>query len=556
MSVISLQNGNGEGNIHYEFDPSQKPLGEGGMGRVFRGIQIDESDGSNRVREVAIKLLFDDLPDHAIKRARREASVRIKNDNLVEMIDFVEAHDNNSHVVHYHVVSEFLNGVNLDELLEGDITNHDGSHNPAASKLLYSYNNNRKAFVGEVFRCILSGVMALHDAGYIHRDIDPSNIMVTSEGKIKLIDFGIAKKVQELGTNDKLLTIDGQFVGKPYYAPPELILGDLKRQDNTTDIYELGIMLFQLVTGHLPFEGPHHEVVMKQIHEKLPLKDVQDKKVRKIIEKATEKDQKKRYQSASEFRVDIDRWMASGNEDDKWKVIIGIIVSKLKESKKIALAVASVAVIGVSSYSIVKAIHDRPKQEIAKNENVIETSQSEKKEDIKTKKGKKGSPKKERNAEYAQTLIKVGGSSAQDGIRILDSLAKNNDYEAASLLSSLYFDPIKTSKGLEFYNEDSSTWETMRKNCNINPDNKTAHNYRMQAYQMEKAQTDYVLLYEIGCDFFYGRGVEQSNESAEQYFMKVKELMEKDPQAKQYAEAINIDGKLDAIKERKNKNNN
>ena len=65
-----------------------------------------------------------------------------------------------------------------------------------------------------------------------------------------------------------------------------------------------------------------------------------------------------------------------------------------------------------------------------------------------------------------------------------------------------------------------------------------------------------MLLYEIGCDFFYGRGVEQSNESAEQYFMKVKELMEKDPQAKQYAEVINIDGKLDAIKERKNKNNN
>ena len=206
----------------------------------------------------------------------------------------------------------------------------------------------------------------------------------------------------------------------------------------------------------------------------------------------------------------------------------------------------------MSSYFIVKAIHDRPKQEIAINANVIETSQSEK-EEIKIKKGKKGSPKKERNAEYAQTLIKAGGSSAQDGIRILDSLAKNNDYEAASLLSSLYFDPIKTSKGLEFYNEDSSTWETMRKNCNINPDNKTAHNYRMQAYQMEKAQTDYVLLYEIGCDFFYGRGVEQSNESAEQYFMKVKELMEKDPQAKQYAETINIDGKLDAIKERKNK---
>lgn len=556
MSVISLQNGNGSGSIHYEFDPSQKPLGEGGMGRVFRGIQIDESDGSNRVREVAIKLLFDDLPDHAIKRARREASVRIKNDNLVEMIDFVEDRDSNGHSVHYHVVSEFLNGVNLDELLEGKTLNHDGSHNPTADRLLYAYNNNKKAFAGEVFRSILSGIMALHDAGYIHRDIDPSNIMVTSEGKIKLIDFGIAKKFNELGTVDKQLTSTGQFVGKTHYAAPELLLGDLNNQNRTTDIYSLGITLYQLMTGHLPFDGPFQEVHDKQLHEKLPLKDIQDKTVRRIIEKATEKDQKKRYQSASEFRVDIDRWMASGNDDDNRRFTLDISIPKsILIYKKIALVAASIAVIGVSSYYIVKAIHDRPKPPITMGGNNQEESfgsiQPEKEYE-----NTKKSPNKERNADYAQKLIKAGGASAQDGIRILDSLAKNNDYEAASLLSSLYFDCQKNSKGLEFYKENSSTWEAMRMNCTITPNNKMAHNYRMQAYQMKKAQTDYVLLYEIGCDFFYGRGVEQSNESAEQYFMKVKELMEKDPQAKQYAEAINIDGKLDAIKERKNKNNN
>ena len=416
--------------------------------------------------------------------------------------------------------------------------------------------NLKKAFAGEVFRCILSGIMALHDAGYIHRDIDPSNIMVTSEGKIKLIDFGIAKKFNELGTVDKQLTSTGQFVGKTHYAAPELLLGDLNNQNRTTDIYSLGITLYQLMTGHLPFDGPFQEVHDKQLHEKLPLKDIQDKTVRKIIEKATEKDQKKRYQSASEFRVDIDRWMASGNEDDKWKVIIGIIVSKLKESKKIVLVTASIAVIGVSSYYLVKSFHNRPKQVIVKKGKRIEIqSKSSQKEKDDNKKDKKNSPNiKERNAEYAQTLVMTGGSSAQDGIRILDSLAKNNDYEATSLLSCLYFDPQKNAKGLEFYQENSNTWETMRMNCNITPDNKTAHNYRMQAYQMEKAQLDYVLLYEIGCDFFYGKGVEQSNELAEPYFLKAKELMEKDPQAKHYIETTDIDRKLDAIKDRKNKN--
>ena len=225
MPIIRLQNGNGETNIHYEFDPGQKPLGEGGMGRVFRGVQVDEgSNGSRKEREVAIKCLLEDLPEHAIKRSRREASIRLKNDNLVEMIDFVETHD--SYVTHYHVVSELLDGINLDELLEGRTTSHDGNPNPTAERLLHNYSENRKAFAGEVFRCILSGIMALHDAGYIHRDIDPSNIMVTTDGKIKLIDFGIAKKVNELFTTGKSLTSPGQFIGKPYYAAPELLLGD------------------------------------------------------------------------------------------------------------------------------------------------------------------------------------------------------------------------------------------------------------------------------------------------------------------------------------------
>ena len=309
MSIIRLQNGNGETNVHYEFDPVQKPLGEGGMGRVYRGIQIEEGgNGFRKEREVAIKCLLEDLPEHAIKRSRREASIRIKNDNLVEMIDFVESHD--AYTTHYHVVSELLDGVNLDELLEGRTTNHDGKPNPTAERLLQKYRENRKAFVGEVFRSILSGIMALHDAGYIHRDIDPSNIMVTSDGKVKLIDFGIAKKVDELLSNGKSLTTPGVFVGKPHYAAPELILGDLAHQSYTTDVYALGIMLFQLVTGHLPFEGNHLEVCEKQKHEKMPLQDVQDKTVRKIIEKATQKDQKKRYQSAAEFRVDLDRWIA------------------------------------------------------------------------------------------------------------------------------------------------------------------------------------------------------------------------------------------------------
>lgn len=325
MAIIRLQN-ESEKNVYYQYDSSDKPLGEGGMGRVFKGKQVEINNQGVVLRErnVAVKCMFEGLPEHVIIRARREASIRIKSLNLVEMIDFVELHKGPN--VYYHVVSELLDGVNLDDLLEGQTCNRDGSPNLTASKLYNQYQQNRKAFVGTVFRGLLSGISVLHDQGYIHRDIDPSNIIITSNGDVKLIDFGIAKKIDDLATTDKQLTTDGQFTGKVCYAAPELIMGDLKHQSYTTDIYALGITLFQLAAGHLPFEGSSNEVRKKQLNDKLPLKEISDKTLRTIIGKATEKDQKKRYQSAAEFRVAIDEWMASdGGQDDgkKKKIIIG-----------------------------------------------------------------------------------------------------------------------------------------------------------------------------------------------------------------------------------------
>lgn len=512
MPVIRLQNGNGDNNIHYEFDPTQAPLGEGGMGRVFCGVQVDESNGASRTREVAIKLLFDDLPDHAIQRARREASIRIKNDNLVEMIDFVENVDNITHSVHYHVVSELLNGVNLYEMFEGKTTNHDGSSNPAAERLLATYNSHRKYFVGEVFRSVLSGIVALHDAGYIHRDIDPSNIVVTADGKIKLIDFGIAKRFNELGSFDKQLTSAGQFVGKTHYAAPELLLGDLQHQNRTTDIYSLGIMLFQLVVGHLPFDGPFQEVYEKQLHEKLPLKEVEDRTVRRIIEKATEKDQRKRYQSASEFRVDIDRWMTQNTADEReslFKPEASVSrhkpVSDNKAVKKIALAAAGLLVVALVTYLVVRGggkstpvtettppaetvIADNPTQVITQEVEppVQEEPVVEEKESV----------------DRGVALLKAGDA---EGVAMLENLASQGDQEAVFMMSRLLHAP--TNRPFEIDEED---WKQMRQNSNLGTDDKKAHEYLMGICDPTKAsgnQEDYKWYYQLGCDFLYGSGI-------------------------------------------------
>lgn len=492
MSIIRLKNGNGETNVCYEFDPSKKVLGEGGMGRVFSGFQVEElNNGFCKTREVAIKCLLEDLPEHAIKRSQREASIRLKNDNLVEMIDFVETHDN--YVTHYHVISELLHGVNLDELIEGQTTNHDGTPNPHANRLLRCYNENRKAFVGEVFRKILSGIMTLHDAGYIHRDIDPSNIMVTCDGKVKLIDFGIAKKVNDLSTSGKSVTSPGQFIGKPQYAAPELLLGDLKRQNYTTDVYSLGVVLFQLMTGHLPFNGTHQEVFEKQLNEKLPLNELKDKTVRKIIEKATEKDQEKRYQTAAEFRVDFDKWIA----ESKPPKPIG---------KWIGIAAGCLAVIGLAYYLIQK--YRNPI--IINSDDVVVQDTLKKMDTIPS-------------IEDAKRLL-MDKVSAKDGLAMLSQLVSNKDYQATFLMSRLYYDANAHDKeGNEFYNPE---WKIMRENCGEQPDNAKSHAYLMDAFKMNESDT--VLLYELGCDFMWkGRSGERNFQYAKWCFDEVVKLTKK-----------------------------
>ena len=307
MSIVRLQGeAEKQKHIYFEVDASKPAIGEGGMGKVMRGVCVDTD--TNVTRPVAIKFLYDDLPAHAIERARREASIQLRNDNLVEMIGFVEteSYHGNTLQKHYHVVSELLTGVSLSDLLEGKCNDVHGKEIPFVKKILKDYQTDPVHFAKIIVINVLSGLMALHDAGYIHRDIDPSNIMLTEDGHIKLIDFGICKQVNKLTTHDRGLTTTGVFMGKAEYAAPELVLGDLRSQNQTTDIYAIGILLYQCIVGHVPFEGPSHQVLDKQLHKKMPLSTVKDKKLRKIIEIATEKNQSVRYQTAAQMRVAIE----------------------------------------------------------------------------------------------------------------------------------------------------------------------------------------------------------------------------------------------------------
>lgn len=345
MAVIRLQGKQEkEAGVYYEVDSSSKPIGEGGMGKVYRGKAVNTKTGVTR--PVAIKFLFMDLPEQAIERARREAAIRLRNDNLVEMLGFIETDENRDGkiVKHYHVVSELLNGVSLADIIQGKCTGPDGKEIPYARQLMNDFQKQPEHFAKTVIKAALSGLMALHDAGYIHRDIDPSNIFITDDEHIKIIDFGICKQLKNLTTNDRALTVAGAFMGKPEYAAPELALGDIKFQNKTTDIYAMGILLYQCITGNVPFEGTRFDVLDKQVKEKMPIKNVENKELKRIIEKATEKRQELRYQTAAEMRVDLESLDVKRAADPRRRRMI-IIWSA------ISLAIIIAAIVGFVKYS-------------------------------------------------------------------------------------------------------------------------------------------------------------------------------------------------------------
>lgn len=345
MAKVRLQGAKEkEEGIYYEVDTSSDPIGEGGMGKVYAGKCVNTKTGLTR--PVAIKFMFMELAEQAIERARRESSIQLRNDNLVEMLGFIETEEVRSDgnvVKHYHVVSELLNGVSLADVLEGRCEDCHGNEVPYARKLLNDFSKTPDHFAKVVIKAVLSGLMALHDAGYIHRDIDPSNIMITDDGKIKLIDFGICKQMNNLTTSDKALTVANTFIGKPEYASPELCLGDIKHHNQTTDIYAVGMLLYQCIVGHVPFQGNRYQIVEKQVKEKIPLKAIKNQGLRRIVEKACDKRQELRYQTSAEMRVAVEDLDVKRAMDPRKRRRI-IIISVL------ALLVVAGAALGFMKY--------------------------------------------------------------------------------------------------------------------------------------------------------------------------------------------------------------
>lgn len=481
MAVVRLQSETEKRKgVYYEFDTEDEPLGAGGMGKVYRGRCVNEQ--TRMVRDVAIKFIFDGVPEHVIERARRESAIQIRNDNLVEMLGFIEI---NEKVIlgeikkRYHVVSELLVGVVLEDLLQGKTTDQNNRPIPFAEKLYSDYKKDPYRFAMDVIRNVLSGIMALHDAGYVHRDIDPTNIMVTADGHIKLIDFGIAKQLNRLNTQDKSLTNAGVFIGKPWYAAPELVLGDVKHQNQTTDIYAIGILYFQLCTGIRPFDGPHHEVLNMQLKKTVPLKMISDKKTRAMIAKATAKKQKARYQNAAEFRVALNK------ETKQSFALLGTIVG----------GVAATVLTAFLFWNLTK--DPKPDEE--------------------------RQPLRNSTYQEAVHLLKSANTRTA-GIEMLKELAHKNDYNATYLLSRLFFDAQYKKK---YDQVPDSIWQ-LQMAAQIKPDYKEVPQLLQKAVKINP--NDCNSLYDLGLEYFVGNreSLEERNVTkAREYLNKALEVAQK-----------------------------
>lgn len=484
--------------IHYEYDPLETPLGIGGMGTVYRGWRFDDYYGSQR--EVAIKELKPGLPANVVARAKREASLHINSDNLIEMLGFVEVpgfDETGTRTTRFYVISEYLRGVTLEEFLGGKIIDHLGNQIQALKDLYDQYIDNPidpgkprdpYNFALLIVKGVLMGLSAMHYAGCIHRDIDPSNIMITSEGKIKLIDFGIAKKIG--GENDESnYTQPGQFIGKPKYAAPELAQGLVGSLDVQTDLYSVGILLYRLVTGHVPFNGSMAEILRKQQTEKVPLKEIRQEELRKVIRKATEKEMGKRYQSASEFLTDVEK--LSG-------LRYPARIPSLKTiSKAAAIAVAACGIF-FGLHALGRSYIKEPQDEIQPVLNEID--------------------------EYSSAVHSLYDAvTAADGLEKLNILAsEDGSYDAMFLLSRLYFsypaDSIEVA--------DSVKRMQAALGGKIAPDNIKAHELLLKAVQIN--DNDYRSLYELGCDYMSKdkRGAEKDLAKSQEYLRKAYSLAE------------------------------
>ncbi len=265
-----------------------KSIGEGGMANVYLAYDTILD------REVAVKVLRGDLAsdEKFVRRFQREAlaASSLTNPNVVEVYDVGE--DSGE----YYIVMEYVEGKHLKHLLK------------KRGKLTI-------AEVVDIALQITNGLSVAHESYLIHRDIKPQNILILDNGLIKITDFGIA-----VAMNATQLTQTNSVMGSVHYLPPEQAMG--KQASLQSDIYSIGILLYELVAGKLPFTGDNAvEIALKHLKENVPLISTEvsniPQSIENIIMRATAKNPKNRYPDAKVMHEDLKTCLDDSRKNEK-----------------------------------------------------------------------------------------------------------------------------------------------------------------------------------------------------------------------------------------------
>ena len=258
----------------------QNLVGVGGMANVYRGV--DEKNGN----AIAVKVLKEEFLDNEelVRRFKNES----KAISILDHPNIVKVYDVSVTDRLQYIVMEYVDGITLKEYLKqrgGALTWKETVH-----------------FATQVLRALQHA----HSKGIIHRDVKPQNIMLLADGSIKMMDFGIARF-----SRAQSQTVSDKAIGSVHYISPEQAKGD--RTDARTDIYSVGVMLYEMLSGRLPFDGDGAvSIAIMQISDKAkPLAQVAPNVPQglcQITEKAMEKDPDKRYQSAKEMLEAIEEF--------------------------------------------------------------------------------------------------------------------------------------------------------------------------------------------------------------------------------------------------------
>jgi len=324
-------------------------LGKGGMGRVYKAIDTEIKE------KIALKLLKPEIgiDEEMIERFRNELKLarKISQRNVCRM------HDLNREEGAYYITMEYVVGEDL-------------------KRLIRKVGQMSAGRTVAIAKQVCEGLAEAHSLGIVHRDLKPQNIMVDEAGNAKIMDFGIARSLKAKG-----ITGAGVMIGTPEYMSPEQVEG--KEVDPRSDIYSLGIILYEMVAGRVPFEGETPFTIGVKHKSEIPknpkeLNAQMPEDLSRLILKCLEKDKLKRYQSAAELRAEIERIEKGIPTTERAVPERKPFTSReitvkfnLKKVALLALVVTALAIVGVVAWRLIPQKNAAPAAKIENSVAVI-----------------------------------------------------------------------------------------------------------------------------------------------------------------------------------------